>query len=322
MSLDPLNTRRLVGIALLATGVGVLAVSFAIIVAKLGALAVWNIPAHEDGIRTFGDTVLYFEHAIRELPLDVVLGVTIGGALSFAMPLAPRRMPRRYLVALAFLLFVMFAGALHDVGPKAAFDNLLQYHTRPGAPLEWGAHWRYHMLASLSLMLLAFGGAGLFRLFAGAGTAEQSALGARIVGGCLAVLALGSLIFAHSIGGLIEPFADPIFIGHAARELFTHVLATMPIAFGVGILLARETCPASDLAARRAGQGPSLVAIAAGVLVGLYLCGLAVALDSASSGQTGDFAMLIAPHFFEHAQTYLVVTLVALITHRLAAGSR
>ena len=30
---------------------------------------------HEDGRRTLIETILYFEHATRELPLDVILGV-------------------------------------------------------------------------------------------------------------------------------------------------------------------------------------------------------------------------------------------------------
>lgn len=309
--------------ALVATGAAVLAASFAVIVGKLGTFAIWDVAAHEDGVRTFGDTVLYFEHAVRELPLDLILGATVGGALAFALPLAPQpRAPIGLLATLALILGVIVAGAVRDVGFKAFLDNLLQNHTRPGAPLEWGAHWRYHLLASLSLMLLAFGGAGLLRFIAGSGTAADAARGAKLVAGAVGALAVGTLVFAHSLEGMMEPFADPIFIGHEARELFTHALATLPIAFGAGILSARTPLPASDAAGRAAGRRSWIVAIAAGVLVGVYLCGLALTLDSASSGQTDDLAMLIAPHFFEHAQTYVVVTLVALITHRLAARSR
>lgn len=317
----PNGVRRAIGVGLAILGAAVLAGSLLLIMQRLGTLAIWNVAAHEDGVRTFGDTVLYFEHAVRELPLDILLGVATGGGLAYALPLRPQaKAPIGLLLALAGVLGVMFAGAIGDVGVKAFFDNLLQNHTRPGAPLEWGAHWRYHLLASLSLILLTFGGAGLLRALAGAGTRAQAARGAVVVAGVLAVFAAGTLLFAHSIAGMVEPFADPIFIGHEARELFTHVLVTLPIAWGAGILMARDVEGPATVADRRQGAPRWIGAIALGVVLGLYLCGLAVTLDSASSGQTDDVVMLIAPHFYEHAQTYLVVTLVALITQRLAAG--
>lgn len=318
--IEPEKARRLIGATLLAFGAGVLVLSLLLIMQKLGTPAIWGLAAHEDGVRTFGDTVLYFEHAVRELPLDIILGVATGGALAYALPLqTQKKAPRSLALALLVVIGVMVAGAVGDVGFKAVFDNFLQNHTRPGAPLEWGAHWRYHLLASLSLVLLTFGGGGVLRWLAGAGGATEGARGEKIIAACLAVFALGTLVFAHSLQGMMEPFADPIFIGHEARELFTHVLATLPIAWGAGILTAREVLPSAPAVERLQGKARWIGAIAGGVVTGLYLCGLAVTLDSASSGQADDIVMLIAPHFYEHAQTYVVVTLVALIVHRLAA---
>ena len=49
---------------------------------------------HEDGRRTLIETILYFEHATRELPLDVILGIAIGGSVLFAFAPDNRRVER------------------------------------------------------------------------------------------------------------------------------------------------------------------------------------------------------------------------------------
>ena len=90
--------RRTVGLALSAFGGGVILAALLAIMARLGTPFIWNEVAHEDGVRTFGATFLYFEHAVRELPGDLMLGLVIGGALAYACPLAPaarRRANRR-----------------------------------------------------------------------------------------------------------------------------------------------------------------------------------------------------------------------------------
>lgn len=322
-SLAKILNRRTLGAALAWLGGLTLAASLLAIMARLGTPLIWNLVAHEDGVRTFGATVFYFEHAARELPGDLLLGVVVGASLAYAYPLAPNaRGVKGFAIALALVIAAMIAGAAADIGLQGVIDNLLQKHTRPGAPLEWGAHWRYHLLSSLALYLISFGAAGLMRFLDGAGTAADAARGTRIFGGALAVFLGLTIFFAHSPAGLAKPFTDAIYIGHEAREFFTSVLATLPIAWGLGLLAARERlAPASD-ADRAAHRARWIGAIAAGVVLGVYLCLGAVFKDAASSGQTGDIVMLIAPHFFEHAQTYAVVTLTALTVHRLAAVRR
>jgi len=253
----------------------------------------------------------------------LMLGAVIGGSLAYVYPLKPgARGARLYAAGLLVVMAVMIAGAVSAVGLSGVIDNLLQKHTRPGAALEWGAHWRYHLLSSLSLYLMAFGAAGLMRFLDGAGTVSQAARGSRIFAVSLAVFVGLTLVFAHSPEGLAKPFTDAIYIGHEARELFTSVLVTLPLAFGLGFLAAGECAPPASGADRNAQRARWVTAIAAGVALGLYLVLGAVLMDAASSGQTDDVVMLIAPHFFEHAQTYAVVTLMALAVHRYAIGKR
>lgn len=309
-----------IGWTLCGLAAATLVAAFAAIAVKHGTPAVWSLPVHEDGVRTFGDTVLYFEHAVRELPLDLLLGVAIGGALAFAIPHAhPARGARVLAAALVLAVALMIGGAARDVGAAGVFDNLLQKHTRPGAPLEWGAHWRYHFVATLSLMLGAFGAAGVLRLLGGTGAAGDARRGLGAIGAALAIFFGGVLMFAHSPAGLAKPFVDPVYVGHAARELFTHALVTLPIAFGAGLLSARGQLDPASAGDRAVASKYWALALGASAALGAYLGAAVLLLGSASQGQTDDLVMLIAPHFFEHAQTYLIVTMTALLVHRLAA---
>ena len=58
-----------------------------------------------------------------------------------------------------------------------------------------------------------------------------------------------------------------------------------------------------------------LIAGLVGSLTGLYLLVAALATSAATRGQTQNAILLICPHFFEHAFSYLVVALVAGLTY-------
>ena len=300
-----------------------LAVAYGAIAQRTGTLWPWNEVVHETGLRTLLHTVLYFEHAARELPLDLVLGIAIGGALLMVRP-PSRDEPRPSAAAPAVLsaaaVVLILGGTWATEGAGAIVDNVLQYHTRPSFGLEWGSHWRYHLLSRLALMLAAVGLAGLLCLFSGMATGPAQRAGVRVVLIALALFAAGTVLFAHSPGGLVLPFVDPIYIGHQAREVFTHLLTTLPLAFGIGLLWLRapaagagSLAPATPFLIRSLGAGVSAA------LIGLYLAAVAVGSDASSQGQTDDVFMLIFPHFFEHSFSFWVTPAVAALTYAVAA---
>jgi hypothetical protein len=317
--------RRLTAGALLAGAGAVLVAAFVLIAIRVGTGWPWNVVVHEDGRRTFLQTILYFEHAARELPLDVVLGTAIGGSVAWAFPpgtpVFDRDVPRPWTLAsaTAVVVAIIVGGTLLDGGVSMLLDNLLQNHTRPGSPLAWGSHWRYHLLERLGLILLSIGLAGLARLClrppapgsAGAKTAAGS------VGAYLAL----TLVFAGGWAAFVEPFRDPRYLGHQAREVLTHALVTGPLAWAACLLAVRSSRrTAPILRPGRAGRAEP-VAVGAGVL-GILLLGYvgvaSLASDAASHGQTKDLVMLVFPHFFEHAFTYVLTPLVARLTYTLA----
>jgi hypothetical protein len=282
----------------------------------------WHEVVHEAGDRTLIGTILYFEHAARELPLDLILGVAVAGSVLFAFPArseptiaATRRLQRVLAAGTLITIGVILVGTLAVGGFEMLVDNLLQKHTRPGASLMWGAHWRFHLLSRAMLMLVSFGFAGLILIIEKGehGIGDRAAL--LIFGAAVALFTLMTIVFVPNL----DPFRDPVFIGHQVREVFTHILVTVPVAWGACLILARNRGERS-----RAGD-PSMIwpAIAgiSGVVIGVFLLVSGLTQSAVSHGQTQNVVLLVCPHFFEHTFSYLIVPLVAALIYETACAS-
>jgi hypothetical protein len=218
----------------------------------------------------------------------------------------------RVLPALGALMTVtaILIGAAMTAGFDGLLKNLLQMHTRPGAPLEWGAHWRYHLLERLAGMLLAFATLGLHRRFMEnhEGNAGGRLL-ARPFATILALFTLASLVFGLNA----KPFTDAVYLGHQARELFTHGLVTLPLA--IGTCLAAIAPPDAPSAwapePKEPRMGVIYLAGVTAVLIGAYLAAGTVATGASSQAQTSDLVAVVFVHFFEHTLTYVLVPLTA-----------
>lgn len=289
-----------------------------VLLTAYGAIAVhtgnawpWLEIVHESGNRTLLGTVFYFEHAARELLLDVVLGIAIAGS---ALWVFPGNGSASYLrlgflaAATALIIAVIVVGALWIGGAALLSDNLLQMHTRPGETLSFGSHWRYHLLSRSLLILVSLGLAGLIVL------GLRGAQGKGFRTGQLTYLAGLVLFLALTVifGLGYDSFVDPLFLGHQARETLTHCLVTLPLAWWVCLVLGDGV--------KMAGKGSvsmvwPLFAGIGGVLTTLYLLVGAIGSSAISMGQTESLTLLIFPHFFEHTFSYLVVSLVAAVVY-------
>ncbi len=253
----------------------------------------WQTIVHEDGKRTLLETVFYFEHALGELPVEVILSIAVAGAaLWFAKP----RFPRNSSVFIALLLAAitvdatLVIGAWRTVGPETTEQFLLQNHTRDGAPPEFGSHWRYHLLSEASLMLLP---AAMLRFWAPVGHRRWAS-----AAGVAAFLA-ACLIF----GVNRLPFSDPRYLGHQARETFTHALVTIPLALWLCLSL-------SEPSVKTFRWSWPVEATGCGLLM-LYQVGGVVLTGSREHAQTHDVVRIVCSHFFEHTFSYLVVPIHA-----------
>ncbi len=292
--------------------IAILGLAFAGICVMVGSAWPWHAVVHEDGTRTLLDTVFYFEHATRELLPDVVVALAAAGAVRYFFPSEHRRpgqarRRRRLLALLTLATLVLILGATSWVdGGRAVADNLSQSHTRAGAPLVWGAHWRYHFLDRLALMLAAFSAAGVVWLSRGRPHPPQAPGRLRLYGAALVLFAFATLVF----GLTTEPFRDPAFLGHQLRELFTHGLVTLPLALGVCLELAR-TFPAQAGSSSSARVWSIGLTGCASVTIAAFLLVASLLADAQAHGQTTGLAALLLPHFGEHALGYVFVPALA-----------
>jgi hypothetical protein len=104
-----------------------------------------------------------------------------------------------------------------------------------------------------------------------------------------------------------EIAVEALHIGHQAREIATHALVTLPLAFGIIAWLRRATPP-------RPETGPLALDwyhFALVVAIPLYLVVATKFGDVIESGQDeAGMAALVAAHFFEHTLDYVFVGLL------------
>lgn len=304
--------------AAVALPLAVLAVAYAVLAVHHGTPLLWNVVVHEDGVRTFGDTLLYYEHATRELTTDLPLAVAIGAGVWWAFapegPVDRRPSWGMGLAALAVIAAIV-GPTLAQGGVRLVLLNLGQFHTRAGAPLVFGAHWLYHVIERSSLIAVTIGLAGLIRAVCGrGGPGSGGGAGLKVLMGVVVAYLLATVVFAHDIGRFLAAFTDPQSLGHEAREAITHSIVTLPIGWGGCWLLQRRHLARScNGPAAPAAKG--LAAPLAWLGLGLAGCAyavLAAALSgSVEHGQTADKVTLVFPHYFEHGFTYLLTPLAA-----------
>jgi hypothetical protein len=319
------STHPLIILARLAMGlgVGVVLIAYVAICLHAGNPWPWMMAVHEDGVRTLLDTLLYYEHATRELPQDLLLGAAIGASAYAAFPAMPGAQKSHLpTLALAAVVAVILGGAIVQTGLTSVIENLLQNHTRPGAPLAWGSHWRYHLLERGPLIAACLGIAVVARAGFNPSVGPLDRRGVAVVLAMIAGYVALTVLFTPSRADLALPFCDPQYLGHAAREIMTHVVVTLPIGWGGCILLCRSQLPPSGVNPPRAWTGGLLRSapwILGAGLVWTYVLVASLRADAASHGQSADWTILIFPHFFEHGFTYLVVPLTAAVTYSLCA---
>ena len=296
----------------------VLTLAYAGIAASVGAVWPGAALVHESGRRTLVQTVFWFEHAVREIPIDMLLGAAIAGSLLRFWPTAgPIHLSRRRRVmrltgglTLALTAFIV-TGALVGSGPVVVRQEFAQMHTRPDAPPGLGNHWDTHLLSRFALMLAAALLVGTHAALTGetAGEHERAPVGARLYRASLIAFFIGTVLLVPNV----RPFVDTVHLGHQARELFTHLLVTVPVSYGAGLLVLRSLGGTRSETTTSASMGPVPAhTYAAGVglaLIGIYLTVGFLMTQAYGHGQSNSVVSLVLVHFFEHGLTYLFTPL-------------
>ncbi len=294
---------------LLVVPLTLLAGAYAWLALEHGTWTLWRVVVHESGRYTLGQTVFFFRHFLREVPVDVAMGLFCAAAVRSA-DLNARRRPSAGAAALLALGIVALAFALAagEEGSREAIRDLLQFRTREDDAV-YGAHWNFHLLSTVWFGAAAYAAAGIW---AGrSGIVRPTGSARTLLAAAWGWVALLTVVF----GVQEEVFTSARYIGHQAREILTHGLITLPLTIAlVRWVTGRRAHPGTGATPM---TRPSLAVQAA---VWIAIIGIPIFLvvafrgaDFAATAQLQSaFAGVVAAHVFEHALDVVLVILVAL----------
>jgi hypothetical protein len=256
----------------------------------------WNLLAvriHESGKYTLAETVLYYDHFLRELPIDTLLACAILWSYSVAGFLvrenvSDARIPRLFL---GIFLIIVFYGSVASIGLRSTLADLIQAR-ETDTRLGWGTHWQMHFLSTAILLILL--------MLPGMTMANTFALEVQALVLIAAFLGL-SIVFRCGYSAILHPR----WILHGAREVFTYFLIIALPAFLP--LLETHMFGKSRLTA------VSLVALGLLACSALYFLYVFQThnLDEEASSKRG-IVYLLSSHFFEHALDFIYILLFIL----------
>jgi hypothetical protein len=303
------RAQRFIVAACMAIPAAVLLASYLWLALDHGTLRLWNVAVHESGRYSLGETVLYYSHFLREVPIAVgyalfllsVSGNTTRGghghqAHGLSVPRWVLLLGAGALVGGALLMTALSAGL------GSALQDLLQHRTRDDLA-GYGTHWRYHWLSTLWFGAFAAVAPTLTRLVPELPDLGVSRFWTRAAWGYFLVV---TVIFGLSA----DIFVDARYAGHQAREIMTHGPVTMLL--GLGMLLAWSS---GSPGTGTQGPGTRMTRLlwAVVLLVPVHLAVVSLQGDVMAQGQSElGLSAMVAAHYFEHSLDYLLVLLLLL----------
>jgi hypothetical protein len=257
-----------------------------------GTVRLAGVIVHEGGRHTLAGTIWYPRHFLREIPVALfyvaAARVALGGA-GASLGATPRSLAA---AGAALLVAVSWMDAAGDHGSRVALGDLLQHYVRDDEGRR-GAHWGGHYFSNLAWLGAAWAAAAFWRP---ARTSPRAVLG-------LAAAGIATIVAVQLPAAAVF---SPRAAAHQVRELATHAVLTLPLAFWA--------LGAGSRAGLRAGLShfrwtdPGLLASLAigGALAAIALAGGALAQTPAP------WSARVAAHGFEHALDYGFVVLVGL----------
>ena len=308
------------GATLFAIPILVLVSSYAWLALDRRQALLWHVVVHEGGKYTLAETIVYYRHFLRELPIDLSMAIfLLAGYGTTRSPPSFGVMVRRRALALTatgLATTVLLVGlstrqVASELGWEEVLRELLQYRTRDDLA-GYGSHWHFHWLSTVW-----FGAASVIcaplvaRLLRPRAEALAGGRDARFLlsSAWLYVVAL-TIIFGLSP----ESFVSPRYTGHQAREILTHGTVTLLLGFGVLHASGAWLSSGEFGEKRETPRFPRVVlqvCVPLFLLIPVFLAVAALSQDVMTVGQSGTgLAPTVAGHFFEHPLDYGFVSLV------------
>lgn len=261
-----------------------------------------GIRIHESGRYTLSETVLYFNHFLRELFIDTLYTIALFvvylavGSDSILTGLDPY-FPVLVGLLLMFLGIVVW-GSIRKVGGKLTALDLFQYRELDTVT-SWGSHWQMHFLSTLAILLIA-----IFPITVAPPIQHTSLI--------IAVL-IAFFVLSVIFGTGMKAVTDERWLMHGGREILTFV--------PLGVIPALVPLIGDFLnAGLQITVTGTIVLLMIGALGGYYLWALSRSDVTALAQGNYKPPYLIASHFFEHVLDYIYLVLLMLVLLGLPDG--
>jgi hypothetical protein len=256
-------------------------------------LNIFWLKIHETKKRNLWHTLFYFNHFLREAPLDTFYVFCAYWTIS---SLAPDNFTQNFIedatwnLILFIFVIVIMAGSIKTVGIKNTLLDLLQFRARDDQ-VFFGAHWNMHFLSTLCLMLIV-----ILPAFFKSGPDTQK----------LTIIFILFIAISLVLKTDMRAFTDRRWLMHGIREVFTFVLIAM-IPFY--ILLASNT---SLLPLKL--TLPAIFIIGAILVTVFYYTIIFLKTNIQKTAETEFPALyLITNHFFEHFLDFFYMALLFIV---------
>ena len=305
--------------ALFGVPLAALGASYAYLAILHGTLNLLPVVVHESGDYTLLQTILYVRHFMREAIVCVTTSLACAAAFWLYLPEATlglqenaRRRWALICYGVASCVFTAsFMASLVQQGLAGTLLDLFQYRTRDTFS-EFGSHWQYHLLHVVFIAAATVFLAGFLRFLE---EGRETGRGAIIAGrsGPLVASLIFIVLLTLTFDPSTRPFSNALFLAHAGREIATHSVLSVPLLFGVLLVLEQATVtrifgePAS---ANAVATARGLAALFGSALVACATAGY-ILIQLASENVLGyaqkqsSYWDLLASHSFEHSLDYV-----------------
>ncbi len=286
--------------------------SYVLLAVHHGVWNVFPVVVHENGRYTLTETIFYFRHFVRELPVNTLIAMGLGMLAGLHSPLERAssaqgiRACRHAGLAALLMAAIAIAITCGQYDRYEAWTELAQYRTRDELA-DFGSHWRYHLLHIVDSLLFCLGLLLVIRGLTNAGGLNRRALGG------LAVLGVAFVMITLGFGSPLRALRDPLYLAHQAREIETHRILTLCPALACLLLLDLRLAASSRLAAvnwSMIWQGVAWIVLATLIPLWIVWRLREVNIGSLAQRQTGLW-QIAAAHHFEHLLDSAYVTLLS-----------
>lgn len=307
----------------------VIFISYIYLSLEYKSLFIFSSKVHESGKYTLVQSMMYFDHFTREIPVSVMNALSVSVSFYLFAPVHgvslsfPKKVFYITLIFLVSFLFFVVSGAVYKNGFQSFFLDLLQFRTRD-EEIAYGSHWHSHFLDMMFIFAASLSISFFYRIIAQSYSNSINLLGFRLLGIWSGVFILLTLIFIPSI----KSFSDTRYLAHQFREIITHSTVTIPLSFAILIYLEKKLSAGfetktTNVKYKYVGFIMSGCALLIPFFIVLSLAGRNILAEAQK--KTG-YWNLLASHYFEHSLDYIFVPTLTMFLYvmfiRIAGRNR